>query len=161
MTDPAADTAADTPAAPPTRPSGLALIGAERARQINEEGWTDRHDDEYGGGPLVRAALCYETPAAHRRLIPMRQVRDGQWMACSRGEEQTRVPDGWPWEPEWWKPKSRLRDLVRAGALYQAEVDRLERAGWVGQPQTLTMRANVGRVAKAIDALTEEEMAGG
>jgi hypothetical protein len=27
-----------------------------------------------------------------------------------------------------WKPKNRLRNLARAGALYQAEIERLERA---------------------------------
>jgi hypothetical protein len=29
----------------------------------------------------------------------------------------------WPWSPDAWKPKGLLRDLVRAGALYQAAID--------------------------------------
>jgi hypothetical protein len=47
-----------------------------------------------------------------------------------------RLPDVWPWEPEWWKPKwtpqagrdGRIRELVVAGALLAAEIDRLQRA---------------------------------
>jgi hypothetical protein len=33
----------------------------------------------------------------------------------------------WPWEDKWWKPKDRRRDLVRAGALIVAEIERLDR----------------------------------
>ena len=38
------------------------------------------------------------------------------------------VPRDWPWEPEAWKPTYPVRDLVKAGALIAAEIDRLERA---------------------------------
>jgi len=34
----------------------------------------------------------------------------------------------WPWGKEWWKPSDRRRDLVKAGALIAAEIDRLDRA---------------------------------
>jgi hypothetical protein len=34
----------------------------------------------------------------------------------------------WPWDRKWWKPKDRRRDLVRAGALILAEIERLDRA---------------------------------
>jgi hypothetical protein len=34
----------------------------------------------------------------------------------------------WPWSVQWWKPKDRRRDLVRAGALIVAEIERLDRA---------------------------------
>ena len=44
----------------------------------------------------------------------------------------------WPWEFAWWKPavktrserkarESRIRELVKAGALIAAEIDRLQR----------------------------------
>ena len=36
-------------------------------------------------------------------------------------------PDDWPWSDKWWKPKDKIRDLVRAGALIAAEIDRLQR----------------------------------
>lgn len=38
----------------------------------------------------------------------------------------------WPWPSKWWKPKSQRRDLVRAGALILAEIERLDRQ----QPNT-------------------------
>lgn len=35
-------------------------------------------------------------------------------------------PPGWPWA-WWWKPSTEIRDLVKAGALIAAEIDRLQR----------------------------------
>lgn len=38
------------------------------------------------------------------------------------------VPKDWPWDPKWWKPsENRIRDLVKAGALICAEIDRIWR----------------------------------
>jgi len=34
----------------------------------------------------------------------------------------------WTWERAWWKPTTRRRDLVKAGALILAEIERLDRA---------------------------------
>lgn len=34
----------------------------------------------------------------------------------------------WPWQRKWWKPKDPRRDLVRAGALIIAEIERIDRA---------------------------------
>lgn len=41
-----------------------------------------------------------------------------------------RVPVTWPigWAWKWWKPKDRRQNLVRAGALIAAEIERLDRA---------------------------------
>lgn len=36
-------------------------------------------------------------------------------------------PEDWPWADLHWKPRSFERDLVRAGALLAAELDRLNR----------------------------------
>lgn len=87
----------------------LDIIEAERSRQISVEGWTPAHDDEHDGRELLRAARCYFEHAT-----------------AGSGE---RVPAGWPWDPQWWKPKDARRDLVRAGALCLAERDRSHRAG--------------------------------
>lgn len=38
----------------------------------------------------------------------------------------------WPWDQSWFKPKDRRRDLVRAGALIVAEIDRLDRSALQG-----------------------------
>jgi hypothetical protein len=86
--------------------TGSQLIANERLRQIESEGWTPAHDDEHGVEILLLAAQCY---------------RD----AAGEGSAQ---PTLWPWDAGWWKPKSRQRNLERAGALYQAAADTAERA---------------------------------
>lgn len=83
---------------------------AERARQQNEEGWTPANDDEYDDGQLACAAACYAL---------------SRWIVGA-GEMFMRAV--WPWEPRWWKPSTRRRDLVKAGALILAEIERLDRA---------------------------------
>ena len=37
----------------------------------------------------------------------------------------------WPWNLIWWKPtpNDRIRELVKAGALIAAEIDRLQAGG--------------------------------
>lgn len=86
---------------------GLRDIANERRRQIEVEGWTPAHDDAHSTGELARAAACYADPIY---------------------EGRDRAPAKWPWADEWWKPKNRRQDLVRAGALINAEIDRLDRA---------------------------------
>jgi hypothetical protein len=86
--------------------NGQQLIAAERQRQIEAEGWTLAHDDEHGIEVLELAALCY---------------RDATGPDCGQSAK-------WPWAEEWWKPKSRRRNLERAGALYLAAAEGAERA---------------------------------
>lgn len=78
---------------------------AERERQITSEGWTPEHDDEHAGGELARAAACYAI-----------------------AEEGDPIPAGWSWAPEWWKPRDRRRNQVKAAALMLAEIERTDRA---------------------------------
>lgn len=94
---------------------GVSLIAAERLRQVSAEGWTPEHDDEHAGGSLVEAAVAYarygDTPRFNREV-----------------NSNYGPPACWPWHPSWWKPASRIRSLVKAGALIAAEIDRLIRA---------------------------------
>jgi len=94
-------------------------IMCERARQIAVEGWTLAHDDEHDRGEMALAAACYASPK--RVFIADKIVGRGY-------EEFTRYIDAWPWPDEWWKPKDRRRDLIRAAALIVAEIERLDRA---------------------------------
>ena len=87
---------------------------AERERQKAAEGWTPEHDDAQTSGAMARAASCYALFGAF----------DDSW----RNEVRSVVPHAWPWGAQWWKPKSRRADLVRAGALILAEIERLDRA---------------------------------
>lgn len=87
-------------------------VVAERARQISAEGWTPEHDDAHRQGELLRAAVIY------------------LWHGTTNGASyEGGTPNGWTWEPEWWKPKDRHSNLVRAGALCLAERDRCIRLG--------------------------------
>lgn len=85
--------------------TGSELIAAERERQTEIEGFTNQKDDSYIGGELCDAAVSY----------------------CSAHHPSSRLPAEWPWAIVWWKPKDRIRNLVRAGALIAAEIDRLQR----------------------------------
>lgn len=100
--------------------SGSDLIAAERRRQVEAEGWTPGHDAEHDNDDLARAAACYATPAAERNL----DLRN--WAVGPNGS--TPVPHEWPWAAKWWKPTptDRVRELVKAGALIAAEIDRLQ-----------------------------------
>ena len=82
--------------------TGIELIAAERKRQVEVEGFTTERDVKlYPTGQLVAAALCYaDAPFWHSR---------------------------WPWSSDWWKPSTDpIRNLVKAGALIAAEIDRLQ-----------------------------------
>lgn len=112
--------------------NAIELIAEERARQISEEGWTPEHDDEHADGELATAAACYALPSSQRQLedacIEMDAAR-GLADPPMPYTVKTRVPRLWPWDPEWWRPtpKKRVRELVKAGALIAAEIDRLQR----------------------------------
>lgn len=86
--------------------SGWGQIADERVRQLDAEGYRAEHDDEHDGGELARCAAGFlgaEGPDAPK-------------------------PADWPFGCCDWKPKDRIRNLVRAGALIAAEIDRLQRA---------------------------------
>jgi hypothetical protein len=92
--------------------SALEDIAAERNRQISFEGWSPEHDDTHDKGQLAYAGACYA-------LTPL-FARPVAW-----SDMFTRL---WPWDQQWWKPTDRRRDLVKAGALIVAEIERIDRA---------------------------------
>lgn len=95
-------------------PTGADLIAAERQRQIEKERWTPEHDDEHVHGEIASAASEYIN-AAHNQYKPNTRT-------------MTQVRRSWPWDAKWWKPaKDPIRNLVKAGALIAAEIDRLKR----------------------------------
>lgn len=87
----------------------------ERMRQQHVEGFSSQHDRQYRNGELAQAAACYALNAVHRRgYVPVQTML--QQVVFSFGQL-------WPWSMQWWKPKSRRRDLVRAAALLIAEIE--------------------------------------
>lgn len=89
--------------------TALELIQDERAQQIEEECFDDRHDDLHDNDELAFAAATYAITEFARRKLQ----GDGL--------------DLWPWSISWFKPSDRMRDLAKAGALILAEMERLQR----------------------------------
>lgn len=97
----------------------LALFGAERRRQVAEEGYDFDHDDAHDQGELAQAAAAY--CIAHSAIAPQRAK------AAAR--------NSWPWRKadhsvsDTFKPSEDAeRDLIKAGALILAEIGRIRRA---------------------------------
>ena len=89
--------------------NGTELISEERKRQIEKEGWSLEHDQLHNNEELPQAAECY--------------LDHYLW----GGPENLHY---WPFDASWWKPDNsdtRLRVLVKAGALIAAEIDRITR----------------------------------
>lgn len=109
--------------------TGIELIVEERERQVSKEGWTAAHDDTHDAGEMAQAAAAYADQAASRGWLIYNPDLIG--IPAEEGPERYQAdeaPDNWPqdWE-DYWKPKSPIQDLVRAGALIAAEIDRLQR----------------------------------
>jgi hypothetical protein len=111
--------------------TGLDRIRLERQRQVNDEKFSHEYDAGYVAGQLRRAAACYETAALH-------------------GDDPEEPPKGWPWDKSWWKPRGILRNLERAGALYQADLDRMGRSPKDSQKELVLF------IEKRIEIIAEE-----
>lgn len=107
---------------------GARRIMRERRRQIQQEGWSEEHDDGLTDGQLAWAAICYGAPervfTLHKGVTPNDPVIS--------------FYDPWPksLDPAFDKRPSlkrkptlraRIRALEKAGALIAAEIDRLLR----------------------------------
>jgi len=119
---------------------------AERARQIAVEGWTPEHDDSHDHGEMARAAMAYAYGAPEYRRLGGGLRKPGS------------LPSGfvwriWPWAQEWWKPSDDRRNLVKAGALILAEIERLDRFAGRATPEVALSRAAAPVVTEEIHPL--------
>jgi hypothetical protein len=81
------------------------------------EGWTPEHDDEHVDSELGYAAAAY--------LYIGNELSRGMLFCNLRDFVRGMY---WPWGKRWWKPsEDPVRNLVKAGALIAAEIDRLQR----------------------------------
>ena len=88
--------------------SGVMLIKIERDKQMLLENFSAENDSRYTQRELVMAALAYA-------------CTDGSPDHDANAKEMF-----WPWSDKWYKPSpSIVRNLVKAGALLAAEIDRL------------------------------------
>lgn len=106
----------------------LERIRKEREAQLNTYGWTAEHDDTHVDGELAMAAALYATPE------PMFVMR--------RNADNLCFEDAWPFDDADKRSRGldnellparkinyhkRMQDLVQAGALIVAELERLQR----------------------------------
>jgi len=102
--------------------TGAELIADERRRQIEVEGWTAEHDAGHAPFSMAIAGACYAL-----------DLKASIVLCTDHRHENFIVNDAldclWPWDMEWWKPTPNdpIRQLVKAGALIAAEIDRLQR----------------------------------
>ena len=96
---------------------------AERRRQVSAKGYDHQHDDAHVCDEIAAAACFYAMPPGAR-----------EWDTSSTGYGDTLgdaiVPDGWVLSAG-----SRRRDLVKAGALILAEIERMDRAARAEEPE--------------------------
>lgn len=132
-------------------------IGRERLRQMTDEGWTTRHDDAHDKGQMARAAGCYAIAAG---------MSDDQRETYAVGDPHTGLhwhrtvllTRWWPWSMGWWKPKDRRRDLIRAGALIVAEIERLDRLMYFQEPPAAADEKKAAPAASTFGEHLKEEM---
>lgn len=102
--------------------TGIELITEERQRQIEAKGYDGRHDAKHKVTELIDAAMAYvqaastdymnETDGLHPELLE--QHYEGIKLFT------------WRWGDETFKPTTCLKDLIKAGALIAATIDRLQ-----------------------------------
>jgi hypothetical protein len=103
-----------------------AEIITERQRQIGAEGYTIDHDDDHTDGEIAAAAATYSFVASIPQAVRDDLIISDAKMRRQIGVKAVRIL--WPWHPGVFKPRSPREDLVRAGALIIAEIERLDRA---------------------------------
>lgn len=108
--------------------SAVDLIAQERQRQVEVEGYNAEHDDDYGhwDGEMAHAAAAYALGGGRITNIGGDRVID-IW------------PTTWDQEGDTIKSKPRIRQLVIAGALIVAEIERLQR-----KDKTVSTTAGMG-----------------
>jgi hypothetical protein len=93
---------------------GVALISAERKRQVTEEGYDAEHDEGHASD-LARGASSYALAGA--------DDLNGLGYAAN---DPFDPPADWPWHTVDWKPTGdAVSDLVKAGGLVAAALDSL------------------------------------
>ena len=86
--------------------TGTYMIAVERERQVKDEGYNAEHDQVHTPMTLARAAVSY--------------------ILCNdENKRKVAKTTYWPWEDKYYKPRDMKRNLVRAGALVAAAIDRL------------------------------------
>ena len=109
--------------------TGIELVAEERQRQINN-GYDSNHDLHHDFRELVQAARTYMGAAFLQ--TKSKEIGNSNEAAISWHEDNEPwqwkyIKLDWPWEEESFKPTTPLQDLIKAGALIAAAIDRLQK----------------------------------
>lgn len=98
--------------------TGIELIAEERQRQIEKEGFDKKHDLEHRENDLAIAGAIYALPEKARLFV----------CRGKDGDKSQYYPLLWPFDPLSYKPTpdDRVKELIKAGALIAAEIDRIQ-----------------------------------
>lgn len=94
-------------------------VAAERLRQVSVEGYKPERDDCYTSGEMAQAAGAYAIYSTFER--------DGSSLSMA-------AANLFPWDMVHWKAVDHRRNLVKAGAMILAEIERLDRAEEAKKP---------------------------
>ena len=103
--------------------TGIELIAEERQRQIDVEGYSEQHDSQHDLVEFIYAAIAYAESAKVDANSEGLDISNFELMR--RKIEMGRF---YPWGDSF-KPTSCLKDLIKAGALIAAAIDRLQYDG--------------------------------
>lgn len=101
--------------------TGAELIAAEREKQKTK--WGERHDDGHRMGELADAAIFFAEPPTRPGSGPSRLAR----VFVNSHGVSARYLDPWRGIEAQKEKHDRVNQLVVAGALIAAEIDRLQR----------------------------------
>lgn len=95
--------------------TAIELIAEKHRTNREHKGYTSNHDDAHQQGELTGAAACY------LECVTLQ-------LALGDFELAKELSGSWPFEAAAWKPSDDpIRNLVHAGALIVAEIERLRR----------------------------------
>ena len=112
--------------------SGAQMILNERKRQVEKHGYDGPHDDDHTCAEIADAAAVFLHAYQHQACVA--SYRNGVLIKhetpkasiYKNVESDASVPL-WPWSNMPKISKNKIRNLVKAGALIAAEIDRLGR----------------------------------
>lgn len=100
--------------------TGIELIAEERQRQIEVEGYSQQHDSQHDTSEFICAAIIY-AESAKRGIVSHEFGNDNEIEIMVRKND---LRYEFPWGDSF-KPSTDIRDLVKAGALIAATIDRI------------------------------------
>lgn len=129
--------------------TGIEMIAEERQRQIDVEDYNEQHDSQHKTSSFIKSALSY-IESAKIGVTCMENGINNTVDIMERKDKTGRFY--WPWK-DGFKVSTDVRDLVKAGALIAAAIDRLQK-----EPMAVEISESQIKWLKSIkDNITEEQ----